>query len=382
MPPTNYMVVDARHDHSFRIPRPDQSVTIGTPNACNKCHADKTPEWAADQFETWYGKTAAGHQHYATALYAARNRLPAAGGLLQALAADADQPAIARATALEGLRSYPDSAMLALLQQRLGAEDPLERIGALGALESFGAAQRILAVSLLWDDLKAVRVEAARLMAPLPPDQLPERVRRQLAQGIREYIAVQEFNAERPEAQVNLGTLYADQGHYQEAEQAYRQAIKLQPRFVPAYVNIAHLLSGRNREQEADGFLRSGLEHNPESADLQHALGLSLVRQKKLDQAVGALAKASQLAPENARYSYVYAVSLQSSGRPQEAIQVLEEGRRRHPVDLEILSALVTFSRDAGQREKALAYARQLQKLVPDNPSVDQLVRDLGTPDG
>jgi len=382
MPPTNYMVVDARHDHSFRIPRPDQSVTIGTPNACNKCHADKTPEWAADQFETWYGKTAAGHQHYATALYAARNRLPAAGGLLQALAADADQPAIARATALEGLRSYPDSAMLALLQQRLGAEDPLERIGALGALESFGAAQRILAVSLLWDDLKAVRVEAARLMAPLPPDQLPERVRRQVAQGIREYIAVQEFNAERPEAQVNLGTLYADQGHYQEAEQAYRQAIKLQPRFVPAYVNIAHLLSGRNREQEADGFLRSGLEHNPESADLQHALGLSLVRQKKLDQAVGALAKASQLAPENARYSYVYAVSLQSSGRPQEAIQVLEEGRRRHPVDLEILSALVTFSRDAGQREKALAYARQLQKLVPDNPSVDQLVRDLGTPDG
>ena len=47
MPARTYMVVDPRHDHSFRVPRPDLSVTLGTPNACNDCHSDKPPQWAA-----------------------------------------------------------------------------------------------------------------------------------------------------------------------------------------------------------------------------------------------------------------------------------------------------------------------------------------------
>lgn len=382
MPPTNYMVVDARHDHSFRIPRPDQSVAMGTPNACNKCHADKTPQWAAEQVAAWYGKTPEGYQHYAPALHAARARLPGASRLLQEIAADAGQPPIARATALQELGAYPDKAMLTQVQQGLAAEDPLERLGALGALESLGPAQRVLAVSLLWDDLKAVRIEAARLLAVIPPDRLPEQVRGKLAQGIDEYIAVQEFNAERPEAQVSLGTLYADQGRNQDAELAYRKAIELQPKFIPAYVNMAHLLSGLGREQEADGFLRRGLELNPESADLEHALGLSLVRQKRLDEAAAALAKAAELAPENARYGYVYAVALQSTGKLEQAIQVLEDAYRRHPGDADTLVALVTFSRDAGHLEEARQYAQALHELVPDNPAVDQLLQELSVPGG
>jgi tetratricopeptide (TPR) repeat protein len=380
MPPTNYMVVDARHDHSFRVPRPDQSVTVGTPNACNKCHADKTPQWAAEQVKAWYGKVPEGFQHYAAALHAARSQLPGAGKLLQGIAADAGQPAIARATALQELGAYPDASMLALIRQGLAAEDPLERLGALGALDSLGPPQRLLAVSLLWDDLTAVRIEAARLLAALPPGQLPDRVRTQLDQGIREYISVQEFNAERPEAQLNLGTLYADQRNYQAAELAYRRAIKLQPRFVPAYVNMAQLLSGLKREQEADGFLRSGLQLNPKSADLEHALGLSLVRQKKLDAAVSVLAKAAKLAPDNARYSYVYAVALQSTGKLDQAIQVLEEAHRRRPGDVDTLVALATYNRDAGHGRAALAYARQLQALMPGNSTVEQLVRELDAP--
>jgi tetratricopeptide (TPR) repeat protein len=371
MLPTNYMVVDARHDHSFRLPRPDRSVTMGTPNACNKCHGDKTPQWAASRVRAWYGKSPDGFQQYAQALHAARERLPGAGRLLQEITADAGQPPIARATALQELGAYPDTAMLAQVQQGLGAEEPLERLGALRALESLPAAQRLLAASLLWDDLKAVRIEAARLLAVLPPDQLPEQVQGQLSKGIQEYIAVQAFNVERPEAQLNLGTLYADQGRYQDAELAYRKAIALQPQFVPAYVNLAHLLSGLKREQEAEGFLRHGLELNPRSADLQHALGLSLVRQKRLDEAVGALARGSELAPENARYTYVYAVALQSTGKLGQAIQVLEDAHRRHPGDVDTLVALVTFNRDGGHPKEARKYARELQDLMPDNPPVD-----------
>ena len=55
MPERSYMVVDRRHDHGFRIPRPDLSVKLGTPNACNDCHRDQSAQWAATTIETWFG---------------------------------------------------------------------------------------------------------------------------------------------------------------------------------------------------------------------------------------------------------------------------------------------------------------------------------------
>ena len=41
MPTRTYMVVDARRDHSIRIPRSGLSLKIGVPNACTGCHRDK-----------------------------------------------------------------------------------------------------------------------------------------------------------------------------------------------------------------------------------------------------------------------------------------------------------------------------------------------------
>jgi predicted Zn-dependent protease len=102
------------------------------------------------------------------------------------------------------------------------------------------------------------------------------------------------------------------------------------------------------------------------------------VRQKRLDEALKALAKAAELAPDNARYSYVYAVALQSAGKPEQAIRVLAATHRAHPGDVDTLFALVSYSREGGHEKEALAYARALQALVPDNPAVDQLVRELG----
>ena len=54
MATTTYMVVDPRHDHSFRIPRPDLSTTLGVPNACNKCHEDRSPAWATAEIRKRY----------------------------------------------------------------------------------------------------------------------------------------------------------------------------------------------------------------------------------------------------------------------------------------------------------------------------------------
>src|SRR3989442_15948715 len=113
------MVVLPRHDHSFRVPRPDLSVKLGVPNACTGCHTGRPAEWAAKQVEAWYGHTPRGHQRFAEALAAAARGAPGAAEQLQSIAGDGDQPAIARASALARLGRAPTDAGLGPRPARL-----------------------------------------------------------------------------------------------------------------------------------------------------------------------------------------------------------------------------------------------------------------------
>ena len=380
MPAKLYMEVDARHDHSFRIPRPDLSVKLNTPNACNNCHQDKSSLWAAEKITSWYGKQPIGHQKFATALHAARMQLPAADRMLAALAADDGQPAIARATAISLLGQYQRPEVLSYLQQALASSDSMLRLAALEALSNFGARERVqLVFPLLSDDERSVRMQAARLLAAVPAGNLPAQQKEQLDNAISEYIDAQLFNAERPEAQVNLGSLYSDMGRIDEAEKAYRKAIALQKQFMPAYVNLAQLLSQQKDDASAINVLQLGLQEVGENASLYHALGLALVRQKKMPEALGKLSRAVELDPGIARYSYVYAIALQSLGQIEKAIEILESSYGQHPGNVDILLALVTINRDAGNREQALRYLQPLKKLLPGNRSITLLEQQLKT---
>ena len=40
MPSRDYMVIDGRRDHSFRVPRPDLAEVLGVTDACDACHED------------------------------------------------------------------------------------------------------------------------------------------------------------------------------------------------------------------------------------------------------------------------------------------------------------------------------------------------------
>ena len=40
--------------NGIRVPRPDLSVSLSTPNACSQCHADRPAQWAAETVVGWY----------------------------------------------------------------------------------------------------------------------------------------------------------------------------------------------------------------------------------------------------------------------------------------------------------------------------------------
>ncbi|MEM7023242.1 MAG: tetratricopeptide repeat protein [Pseudomonadota bacterium] len=378
MPSQTYMVVDPRRDHSFRVPRPDMSVETGAPNACAQCHDDRPDSWAADAVDAWYGATRRGEPHYGLALQAGRERLPEAGERLAAVVVDPDQPGMARASAMLLLPDNLGPEALGAYEHALTDSDPLVRTAVLRALAPFSPEQRwAVAGDLLEDPLRAVRIEAANVLAVPAGSLSPERQAR-LDHAVAELIDAYLSQAERPESHLNLGNLYGQLARWSDAEAAYRQALRLDTSFVPAMINLADLQSGRGREDEAEATLRQAIATDAGSATAYHALGLLLVRRAKLDEAVDSLGAAARLDPANPRYGYVYGVALNSVGEGARAIDVLEQVHDQHPSDRDVLLALITMSRDRGALDQARRYARVFATTHPTDPIARQLLTELG----
>jgi Flp pilus assembly protein TadD len=379
MPVRTYMVVDERHDHGFRIPRPDESISTGVRNACNDCHKDKTADWAAKAVETWYGPHRKGFQTYASAFAAARANLPDAARRLITIANDRNAPAIARATALVELSPHASPESVAAARNAIVHSDPMVRIGALEALETIPPQQIWpIAAPLLSDPVRGVRVRAAMLLAAVPPAMRPASGRRAFDAAAEEFIAAQKLHADRPDARTELGTFYARQSLVAEAEAQYKAALRLSPQFTPAVVNLADLYRQTNRDGQAVSILREGVRNTPANATLLHALGLALIREKaQPGEALHTLQRAAELAPENARYRYVHAIALHSSGRAAEALEALRSIASQHRGDRDTLAALIVYEQEAGNVAAALDYAERLSVMMQNDEGLRRLIERL-----
>jgi len=324
------------------VPRPDLSVEIGTTNTCGDCHADRPATWAAEAAARWWG--APETTHFGVAIHAGRRGLPQADARLVALAGDSAQPAIARGTALALLRDPSQSAAASALAAGLRDADPLVRLGALELSERVDPRSRgVLVKPLLRDPLRAVRIEAARVLVDAPTEAWSPGDRRTFERALAEYRASQLAHADQPASHVNLATLAARRGDPASARASYETALRVGPWFVPAYVNLADLERHEGHEDEAEALLRRGLVRAPGSPDLHHALGLSLVRQQRIEAALVELEQAASLAPEQPRYAYVYAVALNSVGRNADALTVLAAARELHPGDEDLRDSESAF---------------------------------------
>ena len=378
MPTRTYMVNDVRRDHSFRIPRPDLSAAYDTPNACNQCHSDKTARWAEDAIAKWFGPNRRHEPHFVEDLDAARRGSAGAEGLLISLITDSSQPAIARATALSLMPRYLGVESLPAVQASLADGDALVRAAAVRALEPLGPSERLqLAGRLLSDAVRAVRIEAARLLAGSPAELVPEPQKAALASAISERIESEMASAERPENHMNLALLYAQMGRVKDAETELRTALRLDSKFIPAMVNLADLYRIQRREEEAQLLLDKAISLDSTAAEPIHALGLLKSRLGQQQEALKLFARAAALQPSVTRYAYVYAVALHSYGEREKAIAVLTKSYETRHADRDVLTALITFNRDKGDMSSAVLYADRLVQLSPRDPHVIALRRSL-----
>jgi len=378
MPTRAYMIVDPRHDHSFRVPRPDLSVKLGTPNACNDCHRDRKAPWAADAAAKWYGDARRREWTSAEAISSARRSGTSAESALLKVIEDAAMPSIQRATALAELAPFATAKSGPVLRRSPAESDELMRLASARTARLLPPRDRLPTFGpLLSDPRLAVRIEAAAELAGIPRQAFPVDQLAAFDRATAEYRAVQGYLADRPEGWTNLCGLEQRLGNVEAATTACREALRRDPAFVPARVNLADLYSYLGREADAEKELRAAIKAAPANAGARHALGLSLVRQKRMKEAMPELEKAAALAPDSARFAYVHAVALHSGGEPKRALATLEAAQRRHPADRDILIALVDFNVEAGNRPAAIAWAKKLVERSPADPNALRKLEEL-----
>lgn len=378
MPATVYMGVDARRDHSMRIPRPDLSVVVGTPNACTGCHSDRTDQWAVDALRE-RGVTFDTGSHPALAMAALQRGDQRAAGKLLSTAADDSAPPIWRATALEQSIAAGAPGAVGTAAMLLSSPDPLLRVSAVRALQDQPLQQRYAMLApLMSDPVTGVRSEVAVALAGVPLGELDEATREDLLDLFDEYRAIQLSHADMPSVQMQLGLFSLARGDLPAAENAYREALELNPQLLPARLNLADLLRAAGREEEARGELTEAIAFAPQSGDAMHALGLLEIRAGNPDTALDWLGKAAALESNGSRHRFVYAVAQHDVGDRAGALITLRRLHGELPGDEQTLLALVNYSAEGGDLEGAGNYARKLLQLAPDNPSYQRLMARLG----
>ncbi len=301
MPGRYYMVNDYRPDHSFPKPRPDLSETLEVPNGCTRCHYDKSLEWCDETITKWYGPGRT--EHFGTTLSAGRNLDPDACEDLKRIASDALYPVIVRATALLLLRGFPPENTLETYELALMDDEALIRAI---AVEHFpvSASDPGLITPLLFDEVKAVRMQVAvRLAGPHSKDLNPH-YKSAYDQALKEYIAAMEYSGDFAFGRFNLGNLYQSLDQSDVAEEYYMAALKIDGMSYPSMINLAMLLNGKGENERALGLFQKALELQPDSSEILYSTGLLLAEMNQLDAAAEHLRRSTEVMPGYPRIHY------------------------------------------------------------------------------
>ncbi len=369
-----YMGNDYRRDHSFRIPRPDLTLSIGAPNACNDCHKDKTTSWSQSYIEKWYGTKK--RLHYGETFAAARNGDEKAIPELILYAGNELFPLMVRATAVQLLGNFNTPESNLAVEKALSDPASLVRHTAIMSYHPTDAGvYEKLMMPLLNDPVKGIRSEAGIRLSEVPENLLSEPAKKARNAALDEYRLINLYTSDFPGGRYNLGIMYANSGNLDLAVQSYQEALKTDGLFFMAKVNLAMVYTQQGKNDEAERLFREVLRENPEIVQINNSLALLLAEMGKYDESRKFFLKAAELMPEQTRILYNLGLLENSLGNKAAAEDNLLKALNREPDNFDFLYAIATFYLDQKQNAKALIYAKHLIDKYPDNPAGNQLLQ-------
>ncbi|MGN6546534.1 MAG: cytochrome c3 family protein, partial [Aureliella sp.] len=404
MPATTYMAVDERHDHSIRIPRPDLSLKIDTPNACTGCHVnaknvaeEKRPKlplyqdwmqaardgdeevkkeleranrWCDEACDKWYGEMRRRDEHFGEAIAAGQKHAPDAVERLTKLLQKprVEVPAIARATALQTLAQIDAAAAGELAAKAIRDDHPLVRAGACDALP--GNVSRSQSANLLADTLtdpvRLVRTAAARNLLQYSQAELPASCAPRLRQAVDELVEGAMVDSDRSGAHLNLAIIAEQEGRQQAAIEHYRNAMRVEPNVTGPRTNLAALLERNLTSQAA----QAGGAVDPDSPIAKE---ISELREAELK----LLARDVKLLPEAAALQYRYGLALYADGQKEAAMEHLLKAAELEPNSYDYVQGVTLLYKSLERWDEAAEWAEKLIQLAPGDPVPQQILSEI-----
>ncbi|HEX3988406.1 MAG TPA: tetratricopeptide repeat protein [Verrucomicrobiae bacterium] len=376
MPQTSFMQRQRRHDHGFTIPDPLLTKEYGIPNACNRCHADKSVDWALAAVEKWYGPRM-DRPTRRRAQWIARARagdVAAREPLIALLSTNESSYWQAVAKGLLGQWADQTNVFGALLRG-LENPDPLARVTAVGALAPFVEEPGGIAVEAirkrLDDPSQNVRVAAAwALRSTVDPS----------STAGRELVHYLDINSSQPAGQMQKGQYDFARGDVTSAIERFQKAVTWDPGSAPIREDLALALSNANRTGEAVAQLEEACRLAPHDAEYRFKLALAWNETGDLGKAVDSLKAAVKIDPNHDRAWYNLGLALNAKGDSDAALDALAHAEKLSPADPRIPYARATILIRLGRNAEARTAAAKAIGLDPSFTDAQKLLESLSQP--
>jgi predicted TPR repeat methyltransferase len=173
----------------------------------------------------------------------------------------------------------------------------------------------------------------------------------------------------------NLGNLLKLAGQFDDAETAYRHALRLRPDDANAHSNLGVVLRVRGLLSESEAALRRAIAIDGRHVPAYTNLGHVLKRTGRVKEAIGCYRAAIALDPDNPMAPRVLGRAYQANGEPDKAREVFQAWLERDPGNPIALHMLSACSSDTAPVRASDAYVRKLFDEIAD--SFDEHLADL-----
>ena len=374
MPTTTYMQRHPRHDHGFTIPDPLLTQQFNVPNACNKCHTDKTTDWALEATQKWWGpKMDRKTRTRATLIAKARlGDAEAREGLVSLLGSDEIPHWKASATLLLD-RWIHEPAVQNAVSAQLQHAHPIVRQSAIRTLEPLlqNGSIRSTIEPLLDDPVRGVRVSAAWA--------LRDSLNLDSAAG-KDLQHMLHWNADQPSGQMQLAQFDFAQRNTTSAIQHMETAIRWDPNSPPFHHDLAMIYSTTGQTQLAITKLRDAIKLAPNHAEYHYELGLTLSETGDMASVITSLQEAVRLNPTLARAWYNLGLAKNGQGDIPGALEALQRGELADPRDPGIPYARATILAQQGRKQEAIHALDTALRIAPGHGEALQLKAMLSRP--
>lgn len=180
-----------------------------------------------------------------------------------------------------------------------------------------------------------------------------------------------DFDAKRSFSKLrnSTGNIYRWRKMWDEAEQAYRQALQLHPNNMESLIALSDILRAQKRWDEMREIWDRAVEGDPNNRAVLSARG-RVTRLREADREIEGLRRDLQGNPQNPEALSALLRLYMETGQPDAARAQLEEAGRLFGDNLDFLKFAVDFSNSNGQWEAGLGPARKLATLVTNDASV------------